>query len=447
MNLNSKISVKIILLSCICFISTLFHAQLYEPILETKIPLNKKGYYFMVPYKVNHFITDLNALNKQYIINSLGEVVFFRKTASGSDFKIQPNGLMSYWHVDKFYLLNKIFQIIDSVGCVNGIETDSHDFKILPNGHYLLCGKEKEIKDVSHIHLFTNKHLTGSKRAIVKYDVIQELDENKKIVFEWKSKPFHDINNMNPVYFSDTAKFDITHFNSIDADSKGNILVSFRYFDELIKIDRKTGNIIWRMGGRYNQIKILNDSLPFLGQHDAQFTGLNTISLFDNGYSIDSLQHNVRALEYRIDDENKTAVLVWNYSNKHRIISTANGSVKKNKDGSVLISYGKTNKEAINITCELINYKNEVMQVINFKDTVGTYRTYYYNKLPFKLNPETISYTKKDSLYMLKTNQVYKYYLWNTGETTSEIFVNSIRNQYVFVSNDGINYTRSKSIK
>ncbi len=428
-------------------ISSLY-AQIIELIVQTNLPSKKIGYFFITPYKIN-FIKkkSLTELNEQYIINTLGEVVFFRKTIFGSDFKLHANNLMSYWHGNKFYLLNTTFQIVDSVGCVNGVETDPHDIKILRNGHYLLCGKESEIIDLSNIKVFTNLHLAGSKKAIVKYDVVQELDEKKNLVYEWRAKPFFDIKKINPVYFSDTSNLDVTHFNSIDMDQQGNILVSFRRFDEIIKINKKSNTIVWRMGGPYNQIKVLNDNIPFLGQHDAQFTGKNTITLFDNGYSSDSLQHNVRALEYKINDKEKTAVLIWKYSNKHHIVSSATGNFKKNKDGTKLINYGKTNKEAINIMYELLNDKNEIIQSVSFKDTLGTYRTYYYKKLPIKLHPETIVIIKKEDSFILKVKNKFNHYLWNTGETTPEITVKSLQKNYVFISNDGINFTRSKSIK
>lgn len=446
MYLSITIKKQSLLLIFILLFSVTLHSQFCEPIIESKYHI-KKGYYFMEPYNMNIPVKNLDTINTQYIINVKGELVFFRKTKYGSDFKIQSNGLMSYWHGNKFYLLNQKFQLIDSISCVNGLETDSHDFLILPNGHYLLCGKENEIQDLSNIHLFTSKHLTGSKRAIVKYDVIQELDKNKKLVFEWKSKPFFNLLDINTIYLSDTVKQDVTHFNSIDDDLNGNILVSFRYFDQIVKINKKTGAIIWRMGGKNNNMKYLNDSIPFLGQHSALFTNLNTISIFDNGYSYDSLKHNVRGLEYEIDDIKKTAKLMWYYSNKYKITSIATGNFKRNKNGISLINYGKTNKGAINITCELINQKKEVIQTLSFKDTIGTYRAFFYTKLPFKLKQEPLIISKKDNVYTLSTKRKYNYYLWSTGETTAQILITNFQNQYVFVSNDGINYTRSKSIR
>jgi hypothetical protein len=111
------------------------------------------------------------------------------------------------------------------------------------------------------------------------------------------------------------------------------------------------------------------------------------------------------------------------------------------------LNYGKIHKSKINITAELINSKNEVLQIIKFKDTLGSYRTFYYSKLPFKLKKEPIIITKYDGVYVLATKRRFKYYLWSTGEDTHEISVTKLDRQCVFVSDDGINYTRSESLK
>lgn len=34
------------------------------------------------------------------------------------------------------------------------------------------------------------KKVSASKRILVKYDVLQEFDESKKLVYQWNSKPF-----------------------------------------------------------------------------------------------------------------------------------------------------------------------------------------------------------------------------------------------------------------
>ena len=50
--------------------------------------------------------------------------------------------------------------------------------------------------------------------------------------------------------------------NAIDIDFDGNFLISSRGLDEITKIDRFTGDVIWRWGGCQNQFNFF----PFLSR-------------------------------------------------------------------------------------------------------------------------------------------------------------------------------------
>lgn len=50
-----------------------------------------------------------------------------------------------------------------------------------------------------------------------------------------------------------------THGNSIEVDHDDNIIVSNRAMSEIIKIDRYSGDIIWRLGGPMNDFIFIND--------------------------------------------------------------------------------------------------------------------------------------------------------------------------------------------
>lgn len=420
-------------------------AQVFEPVMIVNKDLKRKGkgYFFIVPHKKKKGIDHQPPkTSKQIIMNSDGEIVFFRYTKAGSDFKQHPNGLISYWSGRKFYVLDKSLAVIDSVACVNGIRTDWHDFVILPNGHYLLFGKERKTKNQISKELYNIKKEKVSKRVSIVYDVIQELDKAKNIVFQWSSKDYFNAEDIDSFYLTDTVHIDVTHFNSIDADANGNILISVRHFNEVLKIRRSDGSIIWRMGGKHNQIKVLNDTIPFLGQHDARFTGSNTFSLFDNGYYYDSLRHFARGLEYEIDDSAKTAKVIWSYSYNQPITSISTGNLQKINKKLWLINYGNIRSKA-NITCELLNDKKQAIQTLSFKDSLASYRTFFYPKLPFKLKQPVIKTVKNDSITVLSTKQKYNYYLWSNGEQTPEIKTTLPQNYYVFVSSDGVSYTRS----
>src|SRR6185369_15660169 len=65
-----------------------------------------------------------------------------------------------------------------------------------------------------------------------------------------------------------------THGNALDLDTDGNLLLSFRNTSEIIKIDTRTGAVVWRMGGSHNQFTFVDVTLPaFARQHGVRSTG------------------------------------------------------------------------------------------------------------------------------------------------------------------------------
>ena len=71
--------------------------------------------------------------------------------AGGYDFKVQPNGRLSYFDgaAAAYYITNAKFGILDSVRCRNGYVTDLHDLQLLPNGHALVMAYDPQIVDMS----------------------------------------------------------------------------------------------------------------------------------------------------------------------------------------------------------------------------------------------------------------------------------------------------------
>lgn len=85
---------------------------------------------------------------------------------------------------------------------------------------------------------------------------------------------------------------DWTHSNALDLMPDGNLIMSIRNQDWIVRIDYAngagTGDILWRMGlgGDFTFLNNLNDSYPwFSHQHEAafEFNGSQYLSLYDNG--------------------------------------------------------------------------------------------------------------------------------------------------------------------
>ena len=135
---------------------------------------------------------------------------------------------------------------------------------------------------------------------------------------------------------------DFDHPNSLNFDKDGNYIISYRVLGTVVKVDRNTGQVVWRLGGLKSDFTFPNDPQGgFSAQHDAQVMENGDILLFDNGW-----RHNpqfTRAVEYRLDESAKTATLVWSYSHDPSTFSPYTGSVQRTSDGSTFVGFPNVN--------------------------------------------------------------------------------------------------------
>ena len=303
------------------------------------------------------------------IIGDSGQMVFCRQMEQWcDDFKMQSNGLLTYFDPvpEYFYAMDSSYAVVDSFKCGNGYTTDLHDLQLLPNNHALLMGLDQETVDMSQIVE------GGLKNAQVTGLIIQEMDKDKRVVFEWRSWDHYKITDAMGI---DLRQFAVNYVwgNSVQEDLDGNILLSCRNFSEVTKIDRQTGEIIWRLGGKNNQFVFINDSIGFLNQHDARRLPNGNMTIFDNGDLIRKPYS--RAVEYKLDEVNKTAELVWQYQNNPGIQSAVCGNVQRLPNGNTVIGWGNANKTTMT---ELHPDGTKALE-LNFQDDfVYSYRVFKY---------------------------------------------------------------------
>jgi hypothetical protein len=187
------------------------------------------GYFYL-----SNFSGNTNTVYTPYLIilDHNGNPVSYKKISNwGIDFTRQPNGLLTYFDKSAgfFYGLDSTFAIVDSFYCGNGYPTDLHELQILPNGHLLLIGDDIEIVDMSKIVF------GGNPNAQVTGIIIQELDENKNVVFQWRSWDHFKITDATHENLI-APTIDPFHTNAIALDTDGNLLISSRHLDELTNI-------------------------------------------------------------------------------------------------------------------------------------------------------------------------------------------------------------------
>ncbi|WP_431212004.1 aryl-sulfate sulfotransferase [Puia sp. P3] len=131
--------------------------------------------------------------------------------------------------------------------------------------------------------------------------------------------------------FSDgTNAQDYMHMNGMFIDPKDNNLVcSFRNQDQIIKINRQTNSIVWRLGGKNGDFRLFSDQI-FLRQHNPSLADNNqTLMIFDNGDA--TLRPESRVLELQLDEANKKIAAFKSFSIPEPFTAFM-GSVQKHGD-------------------------------------------------------------------------------------------------------------------
>jgi len=270
------------------------------------------------------------------VLNNKGLPVLYKKmTDACFDFKVQNNNTFTYYDRLSFQFksTNTSFDIIDSFYCGNGYTTDIHELLLLPNNHAYLMSYDPQQIDMSKIVS------GGNPNAVVTGLIIQEIDVNKNVIFQWRSWDYIQITDATHENLMDSV-IDYIHGNAIDLDYDGNVLISSRHLDEITKFSRQTGEIIWRLGGKNNQFNFVNDPIQFSHQHCIRRLANGNYTLFDNGNFHEPPFS--RACEYKLDEVNKTATLVWQYQDSPETYGFAMGSAQRLPNGNTLIGWGST---------------------------------------------------------------------------------------------------------
>lgn len=258
-----------------------------------------------------------------------------------------------------------------------GVPVDTHEFRRLANGDYLLFASP----------VTTGVDLTGLSNYGASEDilngVIQEVTPSGQVAWQWTATdhfdPVKDTTWPQTSTATNLAGQNVTvvdpfHLNSIDVDASGNLLVSSRHMDSIFLVSRATGQVLWKMGGSsYTKegapfLQVSGDSMGgFHRQHDARFQPDGTISLFDDETS---LPGPARALVVSYDVVAGTASVVWQYSGTGSV--GAMGSFDILPDGSRVIGWGT--QEGGNPTFTEVTPSGEDLLDFRFSDGDSSYR-------------------------------------------------------------------------
>lgn len=125
-----------------------------------------------------------------------------------------------------------------------------------------------------------------------------------------------------------------THANALDYDPVEDVYyVSLKEIGTIVKVDRATGASLWHLNGLATEFAYAEGSEIVQMQHQFQVLD-DGILVFDNGpfergYS--------QAIEYRLDEDARTAEQVWSYVREPSVAVYAKGDVERFADGNTQV--------------------------------------------------------------------------------------------------------------
>lgn len=286
------------------------------------------------------FIDNRGGGGKPYNVifdNNGSPIWYMRMPDERRDMKVQHNGVLTMLARDggnHFNGFNTHYQQIKSYWAANGYGVDEHELQVLADGNYLLVALRTETLDMSRFVV------GGNTAASVTEQVIQEFTPAGELIFQWRAWDHLDVRDEQQFINILSSSFDFPHMNAIDIDTDGHILLSARNTSEITKINRDTGEIIWRLGGAHNQFNFVNDPLNGpRNQHAIRMVATNDYTLFDNG-NLHSPSVS-RAVEYVLDTTNMTATVAWQYPNPATpsLYSYYMGNAQRLPNGNTLIDW------------------------------------------------------------------------------------------------------------
>lgn len=195
----------------------------------------------------------------------------------------------------RYVLLSPSGRKIKAVQTV-GSPTDLHDLQQTRSGDMVLVSYKERGAPVDA------SQFNGDSSARILDAVIQRQGPGGKLLWKWNSRDHIGLRETGRWWPSLEEPYDVVHINSVEPVPGGDYLISMRHTDAVYRIDGKTGNVEWKLGGRRTpkSLNILDDPFggyPLGGQHDPRMLPNGTVTVHDNGTDLNRPPRGVR---YRI---------------------------------------------------------------------------------------------------------------------------------------------------
>ncbi len=289
------------------------------------------------------------------MVNEKGSPVWFRKVPDPAtvaiDFKVQQyrnKPVLTWWEgtiggtggqgvgQGEFVVADTSYREITRVRAAGSEQADQHDFVITPNDTALFWIYDPVPYDLTAVG--------GPADGVLHDGVIQEIDiRTGQRVFEWRAREHVGLDeSYAPLPAGDSAHlpYDYFHANSVGLDADGNLLVSARHTWGAYKIDRRSGAVIWRIGGKKSDFTV-DEKSTFSWQHDFRRRRDGSYSVFDNGAGITKEREQSRGLIFKVDEAAKKVTFVREFLHPAKLSAPTQGSFRELADGGSFVGWGQ----------------------------------------------------------------------------------------------------------
>ncbi len=173
-------------------------------------------------------------------------------------------------------------------------------------------------------------------------DRVVEVDRDGKLVWEWHAHEHLDpaVDIITPT----DLRHEWSHANTVVPLPGGDVMVSFRNISTVVRIDRKTGDIVWRLRP------------PLLAQqHDPNMLPNGNVLIFNNG---SRRANNPLIFSSVIEVEPESGKVAWEYRDSSSMLSFFSSyisGVQRLPNGNTLICEGLTGRIfEVTALCEVV---------------------------------------------------------------------------------------------
>jgi len=319
--------------------------DLNPPAISIDFPADgtSPGLIFVAPFDITaaqgayHSTPNSRSHSGPLVVDDSGEPVWFLPLGSTTamDVRLQTyqgrtvltwyEGTVLGAEGGSWVIFDPTFHEVATVKAGRGRHGDLHDLQLTPEGTALIT-IYREIATPAVPRLVTG--------------IVQEIDvATGRVLFEWRSNEHVGLDESLMPQVAPAGNVDYFHLNSIDVDFDGNLLLSARNTSTIYKVDRKSGAVLWRLGGKRSDFAV-DPAASFAFQHDVRRLSDGTITIFDNNAAAPDAQTLSRGLRISLDMKKKRASLVREYLAPAARTTWAMGNVQQLDDGGVFIGWG-----------------------------------------------------------------------------------------------------------